>query len=88
MPVEKRSEKRIKKNYFLNLKKKFILGEKSHFLTYVTPRLPMNAYKKISPFSPAVWPASENICTNVLFFYIDKYQLVLWGNFEFNGFYI
>ena len=50
MPVEKRSEKRIKKNYFLNLKKKFILGEKITFFNLCHPQATHECLQKNQPF--------------------------------------
>jgi len=51
MPVEKRSEKRIKKNYFLNLKKKFILGEKITFFNLCHPQANHECLQKKSALS-------------------------------------
>jgi len=49
---------------------------------YINPEVPIGSLNKISqtnvsPFGPAVWPAIDNICMNVLFYYIDRYRYTL-----------
>ena len=57
-------EKKILKKF---VKKKFWKNLFQICLAYN----PWVSTKSFSPFGPAVWPAIRNICTNVLFYYIE-----------------
>jgi len=50
------------------------------FSLYGSPGIPLGSLKNVSPFGPAVRPSIGKIYTNVLFYYMAKF------NFELTGF--